>query len=291
MPGSVHTYRKNSRKPEMVPNPPLPSAFETEERTLLTEFAILSGVSEISRDSSVPSGVNSGVALGLLQEQDNTRLSNTAENIERFIIQGGKLELRLQKQYVTTPRTLYSIGKNKVIEVIDWTGSDLKSDDIILDTASAIAESPMQKRAMVFDLLKSGLLNDSDTGGINKEMRSKAFEMIEFGEWESADDEEQLHIGKAERENKGMEQEQFPTPASFDDHILHISRHNKYRLSTDYEELTAQNPVIDKLFSAHVDAHMLCLQQAAMTQMQQQMAAKQTIAPPEGSDETATERR
>jgi hypothetical protein len=214
-------------------------------------------------------------------------MSNTAENIERFMIQSGKLELRLQKQYVTTPRTLHSIGRDNVVEVIDWIGSDLESDDIILDTASAMAESPTQKRAMVFDLLKSGLLNDPDTGMLDKEMRSKVFEMIEFGEWESADDKEQLHLTKAERENRGMEMGQFPQPVDYDDHIIHISRHNQYRLTTDYEELTAQNPIIDKLFSAHNEVHMLYLQQAAMAQMQQQIAAQQQAEPLVEGNKTA----
>lgn len=275
MPGAIHTYRKGSRQPNMVTNPPLPNAFETEEQTLLNEFAILSGVSEVSRDSSVPSGVNSGVAIGLLKEQDDTRISNTAENIDRFMILGGKMELRLNRQFVTLPRTLHSIGKDNVVEVIDWIGSDLHADDVILDSASALAESPTQRRAMVFDLVKSGLLNDPNTGRIDDEMRSKVFEMIEFGDWESADDEAQLHLGKAERENRSLEKGQFTQPVNYDDHIIHVSRHNKYRLTTDYEELVAQNPMIDKLFAAHVEMHMIYLQQAAMMQMQQQMAAQQ----------------
>jgi len=226
----------------------------------------------------VPSGVNSGVAIGLLKEQDDTRLSNTADNVDRFMIQGGKMELRLNRQFVTLPRTLHSIGKDNVAEVIDWTGSDLHADDVILDCASAMTESPIQRRAMVFDLIKSGLMNDPETGRIDREMRSKIFEIIEFGEWESADDEEQLHLGKAERENRMLEKGQFTQPASFDDHVMHISRHNKYRLTTDYEELIAQDPITDQMFTAHVDMHLQYLQQAAMMQMQQQMAVQQQMA-------------
>ena len=75
-----------------------------------------------------------------------------------------------------------------------------------------------------------------------------------------------------------MEQGQFPQPVSFDDHIIHISRHNKYRLTTDYEESVAQNPVIDQIFSAHVDGHLQNLQQVAMAQMQQQIAAQQALS-------------
>jgi len=255
-----------------VQNPPLPNAFETEEHTLLTEFSILSGVSEVSRDSSVPSGVNSGVAIGLLKEQDDTRISNTAENIERFLIQAGKVQLRLFKQFVQAPRTLNAVGRNNVVEVIDWVGSDLSSDDIILDTTSALAESPSSKRQMVFDLLKTGLLNDPETGQITREIRSKVFEMIEMGEWESADDEDQLHMSRAERENMAMEQGQMPPVVSYDDHVVHIKRHNNYRLTTDFEQLRAQNPALEYGFDMHVNMHLMYIQQAAMAQMQKQLA-------------------
>ena len=76
-------------------NPPLPSAFETEEQTLLTEFSILSGVSEVSRQSNAPPGVKSGVAMSLALEQDETRLSDTANNIELGLVECGSQWLRL----------------------------------------------------------------------------------------------------------------------------------------------------------------------------------------------------
>ena len=286
-PGAVHQYRHGARKPEPVVNAPLPTSFEVEEDRLLQLFAILSGVSEISRDSSVPSGVKSGVAISLLQEQDDTRISNTAENIERFMIQSGKMELRLNKQFVTAPRTLHNIGKNKVVEVIDWMGADICSDDVILDTTSALAESITQKRQMVFDLLGTGLLHDPDTGRIDKEMRSKVFDMIELGEWESADDDDQLHLSKAERENRVLEQGQLPEPVNYDDHIMHISRHNAFRLTTDYEEIKAQNPMVDKAFDAHINIHLMFIQQVAMTQMQQQATQEQNSQKPSGDESAA----
>lgn len=273
-PGAIHWHRHGSQPPRMVQNPALPNDFDEELQALLTEFAILSGVSEVSRNSATPAGVKSGVAIGLLQEQDNTRISNTADNIERFKLQTGKMHLRLYKQYVTTPRTLHVMGKNNVAEVIDWLGSDLNSEDIILDNAPSAGESISQKRQMVFDLLGTNLLANPDTGQIDKEMRSKVLEMIEMGEWESADDEDQLHMSKAERENKDFESGKFKPPVDYDDHIIHISRHNSNRLNVEYEELAAKNPIVDKLFSAHIDMHMAFMARAAMMQMQQQAAAQ-----------------
>lgn len=283
-PGQVHIYEAGHKPPEMVQNPTLPSTFEEEERSLLSLFSILSGVSEISRESAVPSGVKSGIAIDLLREQDDTRLSNTADNIERFNIQSGKIQLRLAKQFVTFPRTLHAIGKNNVAEVMDWTGSDIRSEDIIIDNMGALAESPAQKRQMVFDLLESGLLNDPETGQINTEMRSKVFEMIEMGEWESADDMSQLHLAKAERENRSLAQGQFVEPVDYDDHIVHISRHNAFRLTVDYAELVAQYPVVEQIFNEHVKMHLMYLQAQALTQAQ---VRAQLAAPEEGGGQNA----
>src|SRR5690606_38607053 len=64
-PGYICRYRAGASPPQRTTNPPLPSAFETEEQTLLTEFSILSGVSEVSRQSNAPPGVKSGVAMSL----------------------------------------------------------------------------------------------------------------------------------------------------------------------------------------------------------------------------------
>lgn len=282
-PGQVHIYEQGHKPPDMVQNAPLPPTFEEEERSLLSLFSILSGVSEISRESAVPAGVKSGIAIDLLREQDDTRLSNTADNIERFNIQSGKIQLRLVKQFVQFPRTLHAIGKNNVAEVMDWTGSEIRSEDIIIDNMGALAESPAQKRQMVFDLLETGLLNDPETGQINAEMRSKVFEMIEIGEWESADDLNQLHLAKAERENRSLSQGQFMEAVDYDDHIIHLSRHNAFRLTVDYAELRAQFPVLENMFNEHVKMHLMFLQSQALSQAQ----IRAQLAAPEGGSQNA----
>jgi hypothetical protein len=271
-PGQIFDYSKGFRPPEMVQNPPLPAAFETEEQTLLTEFSILFGVSEISRQSAVPAGVKSGVAIDLLKEQDDTRLSNVADNIERHNIQSGKIQLRMAKQFVKGPQTLRIVGKNNISEVIDWQGSDISSEDVYLENVGI--ESPAQKRQMVFDLLQSGLINDPDTGKLDKDMRAKVFEMIQMNEWELADDPENLHIAKAERENKMLEKGLMPEPVVYDDHFIHIARHNSFRLTVEYEELAARMPQIGQVFEVHVNMHLMYLAQTAQMQAQQQMAAQ-----------------
>ena len=256
-PGQCFYYNRGSNPPQRVQSEGLPNAFETEENTLLQEFSILSGVSELSRQSSAPTGVKSGVALQVAQEQDETRLSSTASNITDFVVDSGKQWMRLFKQFSDFQRTLRTIGDNSLVDVIDYTGSELETEDIIIDGNSASIESPAQRKQTVFDLLSAGLFNDPDTGRMSKEGRLKIFEMINLGNWESGDDSDKLHYNKAERENKAMEAGNMAVAVPYDDHLIHISRHNSYRLTVEYEQLMGQNPQVDMMFQQHVNMHLM----------------------------------
>lgn len=260
-PGYVCVYKRNYNPPRPRDTAPLPPQFETEEQAILQELSLLSGVSELSRQSKAPVGVKSGVALAIALEQDETRLSHTVGNIEVALVEAGKQWLRMYKQFVTMERTLRLIGENNLIEMIDWAGSDITSDDVVVEAISAMIDSPAQRRQMVFDLLGSGLLNDPDTGRLSKEMRAKVFEMIELGHWETGAQDQSLHISRAERENMVMRQGQPLELAMYDDHIVHVQRHNRYRLTTEYEALIAEEPLIDLAFGMHVDAHLRLIAQ------------------------------
>jgi hypothetical protein len=263
-PGAIIEHTRGSNPPRPVQQASLPQEFETEVTLLMQEFSIVSGVSELSRQSNAPTGVKSGVAMQLALDQDDTRLSTTSSNIANALVEDGKIWLRLYKQFAKGPRLLRNVGKNNVVEVYDWTASDIKSDDVIIEPYSAMADSPAQRRQMVFDLIESGLLSE---GAYSKEVRAKVLEMIDMGNWEALDDADELHISKAERENLSMKQGQMTLPAQYDDHMLHTFYHNNLRLSVEYEQLVAANPIIGEMFEDHIQIHMIGLQEIAMQQM------------------------
>lgn len=254
-PGFIGQFKPGSTPPKQIENGNLPPQFEYEEQTLLQEFSILSGVSEISRQSKAPPGVKSGVAMSLALEQDETRLSATAQNIEEFLVECASQWLRIYKQFVSGYRVLKAVGKNNIVDVYTWTGSDLKADDVIIEPISALSESPAQRRQMVFDLATSGLFIDPDTGRFDKAARTKLLETLEMGDWEDIDSSEELHISKAERENRMMSELNFALPAPYDDHELHIRMHNEYRLTVEFESIAQQIPQIQELFDYHVGIH------------------------------------
>lgn len=267
-PGTMIPFKRGAAPPTYMQYHALPHSFETEEQSLLADFNRISGVSEISRDSQAPTGINSGIALSILQEQDDTRLALTAKNLDNCVITLGKMWLRLYKQFGSGPRILKSVGKDQMVEVIEWSESDITSDDIYIETGTQLSESPAQRKQMVFDLLGSGLFNDPETGALSKEGRSKIFEMLEMGNWEGYDDETTLNTQKAYRENRKM-MEGIPTDiADFDDDVVHLSIHNKYRLSSDYEELIEDNPELFELFNMHIQMHIESLNMKLQPQMQ-----------------------
>ncbi|TCO79127.1 portal protein [Marinisporobacter balticus] len=264
-PGAMIPYGRGHQPPQFMNNLQLPSTFETEEQKLLNDFNRISGVSEVSRDSSTPTGVSSGTALSLLQEQDDTRLSLTAKHVQNAVTEIGQTILYLYKQFVEFPRTLRNVGKNNLVEVMDWEANDLTSFDVYIEGASQLSDTPAQRRQMVFDLLGTGLFNDPETGQISKEGKLKIFEMLQMGNWEDFDEGNNLHNEKAQRENRLMIQGQMPQVREFDDHMIHISKHNQYRLTNDYEEKLAENPQIDQIFEAHLQQHFMMLQQSLPT--------------------------
>lgn len=267
----LETKPGTQMNPYYLQYPALPSTFEAEEESYNRLFVMISGVSEISRDSNAPVGVNSGIALQILQEQDETRLSLTGDNKKQTHIDNGRMDIRLYRQFANTPRLLKTAGQDEAPDVLDWIGSDLTTDDIFIEGATMLAETLAQRRQMVFDLLDRGVFNDPESGSIGRAGRSKLFEMLDMGNWEDfdGDDNSNAHLRRAAREIQHMLSEMPVVVAEYDDDILHISRHNHFRLSAEYEELRYDKPHIAEAIDAHIEEHIQALQLKTAQQQQQ----------------------
>lgn len=285
-PGNVIYYRSALGKPEMVQVPSLPASFENEIQTLLNEFTAISGVSELSRYSQAPSGVKSGVALSIANEQDNTRISNTATNLANCIKQTGQQWLRLYRQFAQQPRVLRVAGRDRDVEVMHWDTSMLRSDDVVIENSSALAETPAQRKQMVFDMLSSGLFNKDETSPISDGARRKIFEMLEYGNWEGSMQEiARLQEQKAKRENMKLKTGELLLINDYDDDALHVEMHNRLRMSAEYEDVinSPGGEDIDGIFLAHIEMHVQRIQQKEMMMMQQQMAMQMQQQPPQNA--------
>lgn len=130
-PGRIVVYRQGATPPRIMDSGRVPGDFSAEEDRLLNEFVSVSGVSEIMRASTVPSSLSSGTALQLLIEQDDTRLSVTAENINACAREMAKRILMLYKRYAVKPRLARIVGTDGDIELLRFTSADITSDDVV----------------------------------------------------------------------------------------------------------------------------------------------------------------
>lgn len=249
-PGKVLIYRQGSAPPKMMSPGSVPSEFRDEEDRLLAEFISISGVSDFLSSSNLSRENLSGVALSLLIEQDDTRLSVSAESIRSAIRIIGQQILRLYRQFATTKRLKRVSGENGKIERLSFCGSDITSDDLIFDTENELSDTPASRKSMATEILKLGLLND-ENGNLSEMSKCKLLEIMGFGNWESARSTEELHIKKAIRESEDVLLGKDITIDEIDNHSLHIDEHTKYIVSSEYSITDKQKEKIIKHIREH----------------------------------------
>lgn len=284
-PGNIIRYRAvaNGAKPTPVEFPNLPASFENEVGTLLNEFTAISGVSELSRYSQAPSGVKSGVALSIANEQDNTRISSTAVNLGHCVKIMGQQWLRMYRQFAQEPRLLRIAGRDRDVETMYWNASMLKSDDVLIENSSALAETPAQRRQMVFDMLGAGLFAKEEASTLTDATRQKIFDMLEYGDWEGSMMEmRRLQEQMAKRENMKMKQGQPMPVMDYDEDELHIEMHNRMRMSAEYLDLinTPDGQMINEMVQMHIQAHQQRIAEREAQQLQQQILIQQMSTQP-----------
>ena len=236
-PGKILVYRNGTTPPRFIDPGSVPHEFNSEEDRLLEEFVTVSGVSEFMRDSKVPSSVTSGAALSLLIEQDETRLSVTAEYIRNAVRKIAQFIIRLYKQFANVKRLSRSCDENGDIEIYYWQGSELTNDDVVLDTINELTETPAQRKNMLLELYRAGLLND-ENGKLDNRNRAKILEALGFGIWDTGEDITRQHIKRAIKENINLTN---IIPMEIDDHEIHIAEHTKFILSDEANKYSAEH--------------------------------------------------
>lgn len=254
-PGKVLIYRQGANSPKMLTGESLPIDFKNEEDALINEFTTVSGVSDLLSRSTIANGNISGVALQLMVEQDDIKLSTSSEEIRYSAQEIAKHILRLYKQYAKLPHTSRIIGDNGSIELFYWSASDINSEEVMFETENEINETLAQKRSMIFDLLGSGLLMD-ENGKISNAMRAKLLEQLGFGIWESTQDIKALQTKSAGKENLQLLQcGDIPNPTDIDDHDVHILEHISFILGNEFEKMKLKDKDIESKIMEHIKIH------------------------------------
>ena len=254
-PGKILVYRQGSTPPAFMASGGLPSDFSNEEDRIMNQLTVMSGLSDLTSAISTYANM-SGTALQLLIEQDDAKLTTSAEEI-RFAIKGvGRQILRLYKQFVKSKRIGRIIGgDNREVELFYFDASDISSEDIVFETENELTETVAQRRSMIFELLNAGLLSDED-GNINDRMRSKILELLGYGIWEQGQDIASLQRGRAQKENIDcLNHKKVPEIQDIDDHNIHIIEHTAFLLTDTLDEDNVEHRKVKEMLLNHIQQH------------------------------------
>ena len=253
-PGKILVYRQGARAPQIMSSSSLPVDFRDEEDRLLNEFLNISGVSDLFGTNASAISNMSGVALQILLEQEDMRISSSGEYVKFAIKEIGRQILRMYKQFVTSQRMNKLIGENGTSKLFYWDNDTITSDDVVFETETEMGETVAQKRSMIFDLLQAGLLHD-ENGKLSNAMRLKILELLGFGIWEDALDNNNLQLEKAKRENIDFIENKIPEVLEIHDHDLHINAHTAFMLSGEFDRLSKEKPEIREKMLQHIRTH------------------------------------
>lgn len=247
-PGKVLVYRQGAKTPELLDCGDVSKEFAVEEEWLEREFGLISGVSELSKNS-MPSQVTSASGLRLLLNEDNARLSVTTDNICTAVKALSAQIIHLYRQFAGSARLMTMTGEDKRTEVYYFNARELSSSDILFDTEEAT--TPEERRETIMTLFNAGIFSDEE-GKVSTENKLKILEAFGYGTYENARDIASLHIAKAARENVEMQRENVRAD-EYDDHALHIREHTRFLLGSEFDK--KRTTELKERFCRHLKEH------------------------------------
>lgn len=255
-PGTVIEYRAGTTPPGWMNVHEIPSSLLARLSDMRKQFVDISGVSEMAKASTTSGSISSGVALEILREQDDTRLSLTAEYIRAAVREVGRQWLRLLRRYAAGTRITRAAGEDMgQTTTLVWRREELTCDDVTVDTDNELNSTPAQRRQLTLELMRAGLFHDPDTGRLTRESRAHLMEIFRLGSWEQLADVDELHTNRAQLEQEELAKGTVPRIRSLDDHELHLSEHTRFALSAEFRRMEREAPALAKALLMHTEGH------------------------------------
>ena len=214
---------------------------------LLDEFAKISGTGELTQNADSFSGVTSATGLQLIIEQDEEKLESAYQQIKRAVKAIGKHVLRLYRQFASDVRLLKFAGENNALNLYYFKGSDISSDDVVLEADSEANLTPAQRRTVIYEMLDRGLFSD-ENGNIAVGTKNKILELLGYKGIAGERDLGALNRARAGDENLAMKSGNAEVK-EYDGHAVHIAEHTAFLLT---EKLSAE---VESRICAHIDMH------------------------------------
>lgn len=247
MPGKILVYRQGSVPPEVMSTGSVPDEFWKEEESLLAEFTKVAGIGDLSENADSFTGITSATGLQLIVEQEEERLNVSYQSIKRAMKSIGRQVLRLYRQFADDVRLMKYAGENNALNLFYFKGSDITSDDVVLEADSDLNLSPARKRSAVYEILDRGLFADGE-GRLSVSAKNRVLELLGYPSLAGGRDLGELHRARAGEENLKLRENPIGVK-SYDDHVTHIAEHTAFLLT---EQLSK---AAEGRICAHVENH------------------------------------
>ena len=247
--------------PMSMPSPP-PYVFAQEDR-ILQDMMAVSGISDVNLRSAPPAGVESGRAMAILAEKDETRMVPTVQSWENALAFIGRCVLELAKTNYGDERSIRVVGADNTARLLYMKGTDLSSpEDVEVTIGQGLGFSRLARIELLLEMYDRGLLRDPN----------KLLSLLEFGDDKDLYEEENMDRNNAAMENVQMTQGvQVPEPSIIENVHVHLEVHRKFIKSEDFKMVPEEGKKL--IFDHYMKTNEIVQQQ--MAQMAQQQMAEQ----------------
>ena len=232
-------------KPAYLSPPQMPGWWIDMPDRLAAQMDDIMGVHDISRGSA-PANIESGFGLTILAEKDTTPVTRLARETSRAFGRLMSMVLAIYedktKSKSVTRRSLVRVPGNAPLTVV-WNGKDLKGQTTAFVPYDAVVpRSRASSLEMAKDMLQAQLITTlpefvavADLAGGRDVLAATSPD-----------------VDQARRENSQFGLGRQSIPRQWHDHKLHISEHNAYRKTVDFEMLDEEEK---QMIADHIQAH------------------------------------
>ena len=267
-PADTLEYNSEIGEPHWQTAPEVPRWISNEAQQLEAELDDIFHTHQTTRGEA-PGDRNSGLALSLLAEKDDTPLGPMAKDQSAgwgSIAQMALMLYRMNAESSGITRKVMLITENGVPHQVSWTAEDIdEKPKVIVPMDATMPRSKIATQSMIATLAQQfpAVFQNVDARSITK--------MLDLPDPKEFLSQMDPDVAKAQWEN-GLLMQGIPVvPEDFDVHDAHIQIHNNERKSPHYE---LADPQIKETIDLHILAHMQMLtnESAAMMAQEDQAA-------------------
>lgn len=222
-------------------------------------------------NAGVPGRVESGQAIQLLQETDDSVMKQVIHSLEEAVSDGFLQCAQLYRQYGTDDAIMLSVyDKDNTVQVKrfarDMVPLNLR---VKAATTTGLPRTIAGKWDRVLNMVQYQLIPPD-----------YALQLLEISPEDPELKPDALDQRNADAENLELLAGKPVLARKYDSHMVHMERHDRFRKSAEYKLAVAEDPAVEERFEAHHISHLEELQKWAQEQQTIQAAIAQ---PPPGA--------